>query len=385
MIQAGPSRPPVVPRYGAGALSDLLPSAAAALGIPGFGNVLELPPARQICVLLLDGFGWNLLSREGAHAPFLSATAAGTEPITVGFPSTTATSLTSLGTGQPPGRHGVLGYQVAVPGTGRLMNSLRWDPDVDPRHWQPHPTVFERAAEHGSGVFHVSPGAFRGSGLTVAGLRGTSYVPAETGGDLIAGAVASLRHEREALVYAYHSDLDKTGHIRGCGSDAWRHQLALTDRLVERLVATMPTGSLLVVTGDHGMVDVPPERRVDADAHPDLRTGVELLGGEPRARHVYTVPGAAADTLATWRDVLGDRAWVVSRQEAVDAGWFGPHVAPELLGRIGDVVAAATGDTSIVTPVDEPTGTLLVGHHGSLTADEQLVPLLLIEGVGDGA
>jgi hypothetical protein len=375
----------VLPRYGSRALSDVFPSAAAALGIPGFANVLGLPPARRICVLLLDGFGWNLLQRESGYAPFLSAAAAGTEPLTAGFPSTTATSLTSLGTGQPPGRHGVLGYQVAVPGTERLMNSLRWDPEVDPLHWQPHATVFERASEYGSGVFQVSPGAFRGTGLTVAGLRGARYVPAETGGDLIAGVAESLTHDREALIYAYHSDLDKTGHLRGGDSDAWRYQLALTDGLVERLAGAVPADGLLVVTGDHGMVDVPPEHRIDADAHPHLRAGVRLLGGEPRARHVYTVPGAAADVLATWREVLGERAWVVSRQEAVEGGWFGPEVVPGVLDRIGDVIAAATGSTSIVAPADEPSATLLIGHHGSLTADEQLVPLLVIHGSGRGA
>ncbi len=310
MIETGPSQSPVVPRYGAGSLSDVLPSAAAALGVPGFANILGLPEVRRICVLLVDGFGWNLLRQHSDQAPFLAAAAAGGMPITAGFPSTTATSLTSLGTGLPPGRHGVLGYQVAVPGTGRLMNSLRWDPEVDPLKWQPHPTVFERLAAHGSGAFQVSPGAFQGSGLTVSGLRGARYVAAETAGDLIAGVAGAMRHEREALVYAYHADLDKTGHLRGCRSEAWRRQLAVTDRVVEQLADVLPADSLLLVTGDHGMVDVPEHRRIDVRAHPELREGVALLGGEPRARHVYTQPGAAADVLAAWRGVLGERAWV---------------------------------------------------------------------------
>lgn len=379
-----PSPPPVIPRYGAGALSDVLPSAAAALGVPGFADVLGLPPARQVCVLLIDGFGWNLLRREGAHAPFLATVARDARPITAGFPSTTATSLTSLGTGQPPGQHGVLGYQVAIPGAGRLLNSLRWDPEIDPLSWQPQSTVFERMAAHGSGAFQVSPGVFAGSGLTVAGLRGARYVDAETAGDLIAGVETSLRHDRESLVYAYHAELDKTGHLRGCGSAAWQHQFAVTDRLVERLAEVLPADGLLLVTGDHGMIDVPPERRIDADDEPALRAGVALLGGEPRARHVYTEPGAAADVLANWRGVLGERAWVVSRQEAVDAGWFGPVVSPQLLPRIGDVIAAARENYGVVATVAEPSTSRLIGHHGSLTADEQLVPLLVVKGAGDG-
>jgi len=382
MIEAGPAGSPVLPRYGAGALCDVLPSAAAALGVPGFDDVLGLPAVRSVCVLLVDGLGWNLLRRNAADAPFLTSIADGTAPITAGFPSTTATSLTSLGTGLPPGQHGVLGYQVAIPGAGRLLDALRWDPDIDPLAWQPQATVFDRAAGHGRGVFHVLPGAFRGSGLTVAGLRGARLVAAETPGDLVAGVATALRHDGQTLVYAYHSELDKTGHLRGCGSDAWRHQLAITDRLVERVASILPPDSLLLVTGDHGMVDVPAERRIDADNHPDLRDGVVLLGGEPRARHVYTVPGAAADTLATWRGVLDGEAWVVSREDAVERGWFGPAVRPELLERIGDVVAAAGTDIGVVASVAEPGLTALPGQHGSLTADEQLVPLLVVPGPG---
>jgi hypothetical protein len=382
MLETVADQAPVVPRYGAGALSDVLPSAAAVLGVPGYGNVLDLPPARQICVLLIDGFGWNLLLRDGARAPFLTAAAAGSTPITAGFPSTTATSLCSLGTGLPAGTHGMLGYQVAVPGTGRLMNGLRWDPEVDPLRWQPHPTVFERTAAHGIDAYQVSPSAFRGSGLTRAGLRGAQYMPAETPGDLVAGIAAALRVGGEALVYGYHGELDKTGHLRGCRAEAWQHQLAMVDRLIEQVDSVLPPGALLVVTADHGMMDVPEQARVDVDAHPELRRGVNLLGGEVRCRYVYTEPGAAADVLATWRGVLGERAWVVPREEAIADGWFGPEVSPPVVDRIGDVIAAARGDLGMVAPADEPSESRLIGHHGSLTADEQLIPLLLFPAAG---
>jgi hypothetical protein len=260
------------------------------------------------------------------------------------------------------------------------MNSLTWDADVDPLEWQPHPTVFERVAVHGTNVFQVAPGAFQPSGLTRAASRGARYVPAETAGDLIAGVAHAASQHAAAMIYAYYSDLDKTGHLRGCGSDAWRHQLAIVDCLVEHLVAVLPEDTLVVVTGDHGMVDTPPERRIDIDSEPALRAGVALVGGEPRMRYVYAEPGAERDVLDAWRSVLGERAWVVSRAEAVASGWFGAQVRPEALGRIGDVVCAARGDVSVVSSIAEPEGLALVGHHGSLTADEQLVPFLLAAG-----
>ena len=147
------------------------------------------------------------------------------------------------------------------------------------------------------------------------------------------------------------------------------------DKLAEQLASAIPAGTPLYVTADHGMVDVGPEDRIDADSTPGLLDGVALLGGEPRARHLYAVPGAADDVLQTWRDIIGDRAWVLSRDEAVGAGWFGP-VEPWLAGRIGDVVVAPAGSVAVVARKAEALESSLIGMHGSLTSADQLVPLL---------
>jgi hypothetical protein len=176
-------------------------------------------------------------------------------------------------------------------------------------------------------------------------------------------------------VTVYHGDLDNTGHMFGVGSDAWYNQLAHVDKLAEQLFSALPSQTCLYVTADHGMVDVGPEDRIDVDEIPELRIGVAVLGGEARARHVYAEPGAAGEVLATWREVLADRAWVMSRDEAIKEGWFGP-VDPSLADRIGDVVAAPVGSLAIVATKTEPRESALVGMHGSLTAADQLVPAL---------
>jgi predicted AlkP superfamily pyrophosphatase or phosphodiesterase len=200
---------------------------------------------------------------------------------------------------------------------------------------------------------------------------------------VVAGAARSARHHRGALVYAYYADLDKTGHLRGCGSEAWEYQLAITDRFVEQLASGLPEDGLLIVTGDHGMVDVPAAARLDVEADPRLCAAVRLIGGEPRMRYVYTEPGAEADVLAAWQEIAAAHAWVVSREQAVDEGWFGPRVPADMLPRIGNVIAAARGDATLVLPAAEPRETELAGHHGSLTEDEQLVPLLIAYGGGE--
>jgi hypothetical protein len=377
MLTDLPASLPALPGYGENSLADLGASLLAALGLVREANPLRLRPADRVCVLVVDGLGWELLRGHQAAAPFLSELAVSGRPLTAGFPAMTATSLASLGTGTPPGQHGVLGYLVAVPGEGRLLNTLRWDSRVDPVSWQPGPTIFERAAAAGIPGFHVAHPAVLRTGLSAAALRGAEGVAAGTLGALAAQAAAVLRRSDRALAFVYHGQLDSTGHVFGCSSDAWRYHLGQVDRLAEHLAGALPPGTALYVTADHGMVDVPPQDRTDADAVPGLRDGVALLGGDARSRHVYAEPGAAAEVLAAWRDVLGHRAWVVSRDEAIAEGWFGP-VDPRVVPRIGDVVAASTGTSAIVATRAEPQESALIGMHGSLTLAEQAVPLLTL-------
>lgn len=363
----------VVPRYGEESLADVLPAVVGALGVPGEQDALGLPPARRYCVFLVDGLGWNLLRAHPAEAPFLNSLRG--RAITVGVPTTTATSLTSFGTGLPPGRHGVLGYTTRKPGEASvLLNALKWDSSVDPRAYQPHPTVFERAARAGIAVTVLGKRQFRNSGLTLLGLRGANFLGADSLGERVAYAASALERDR-SLVYVYDSDLDFTGHQAGCAAPAWRHQLVMIDRFAEELSAAMPPGAVLIVTADHGMVDVESAKRIDVDDLPALRDGVTLVAGEARFRHVYAADGAATDVLAAWRSVLGDRAAVRSREHAVAEGWFG-GVESRVLDRIGDVVAAVNGDCAVERRSVFPIEAKLVGLHGAMTADEMLVPLL---------
>lgn len=364
---------PAIPRYGSGALADVAPSVLAALGVPGAVNVLGIPQVPRVCLLLVDGLGWELLRAHADQAPFLSSLPG--DPLTAGFPATTATSLASLGTGLPPGGHGMVGIQFALPGQEKLLDCLHWAQSPDPLEVQPAPTAYERAAAAGISVGYVASRLYRGSGLSLATARGAEYIPADSLGQLVAQAEHALRQGDRSYVTVYHADLDSTGHIYGAGSPHWRHQLRFVDLLAEQLAGVLPPGAVLLVTADHGMVN--PAERVDIDTTPQLQDGIDRLGGEARARHLYTLPGARQDVLAAWRGVLGDRAWVHTREEAVAAGWFGP-VVPALLPRIGDVVAVPHGELAIIASRQEERPSLLVGMHGSMTPAEQLVPLLTV-------
>jgi Type I phosphodiesterase / nucleotide pyrophosphatase len=386
---------PPVPRYGESALSDLMPSMLSALGVPGLSNALEVEPLRGLCVLVMDGLGWEQILSYRDAAPFLARTADESRPLTAGFPATTSASLGSLGTGLPPGEHGLVGYTFAVPGFDRPMNALQWElygvgEKVDlierlpPERIQPNPTFLERAEAEGLGMTVIGPPEHEHSPLSRAILRGGRYEGAHSLDDVVAVVSTHVSRpsgpgERRA-VYAYHPFLDTTGHLSGVGSEPWLAYLALVDRAVAAIAGRLGPGWALVVTGDHGMVNLTGEERVDVADVPELMAGVRFLAGEARARHVHARAGAEADVLAVWRAVLGDRMWIATRDEAIDAGWFGPRVADGVGERIGDVVAAASGPVGVFQRDVDPLQSQLVGHHGSMTPAEQLVPFLLVRG-----
>jgi predicted AlkP superfamily pyrophosphatase or phosphodiesterase len=387
----GPAVP--VPRYGEASLAELTPSLLAGLGVEGMTDSLAIGPLERACLLLVDGLGWEALRAHPGEAPFLNALAdreqdGSGRPITAGFPATTVASLGSLGTGLPPGEHGLVGYTFAVPGLDRPVNAISWalagvGPDADvervlsPEGFAPGGTLLQRAMAAGVGVVRVGPADLDRTPLSRAIFRGGAYEDELSLGDLAALAADSLAAPGRRLVNAYHPGLDTTGHVRGVASESWRLELAHVDLVAEHLARRLPPGAALVVTGDHGMVDVPDDAKVDLADAPALAAGVRMLGGEARARYVYAEPGAAEDVFAAWRETLGDRMWVSTREQAIDDGWFGSRVTDDARSRIGDVVAAAHARVGVFERATDPLQAMLVGHHGSMTAAEQLVPLVI--------
>jgi hypothetical protein len=372
----------VSPAYADRSLADVLPAVGKALGVEvgragADGPVpdLGLPPARHYVVLLVDGLGSQLLAAHADEAPFLAALLPGSVAATAGVPSTTATSLTSLGTGAPPGSHGVLGYTTRIPGTTALLNALRWSKEIDPTVWQAHPTAFARLTQAGVHTTVVNKREFEGSGLTVASCRGAAFVGVDRPGERLV-AVRQAAARAPSLTYSYDGDLDWTGHRYGVASEQWRAQLTVTDAQAQRLRESLPDDVRLLVVADHGMVDVGPDDRTDVDAVPELQAGVELVAGEARFRHLSCHAGAVDDVVSAWREVLGERALVLARDDAVGYGWFG-DVLPGIEARLGDVVVACRGSHAILSSAAFPFEGRLVGMHGSLTAVEMCIPVLV--------
>lgn len=368
---------PSAPPYGSGTLADVVPAAAALLGVApavAGSTALQIEVAEGdvagVTILLVDGWGWSPWAMRAGETPALASMDA--RVISSTFPSTTPTALAALGTALPPGEHGLVGASFLLPEEGELLRPLNWERDPHPRAVQPEPTAFERLVRHGLSVSLVGPTAYHASGLTQAGLRGGDYVGADSLPEVVDGVVA----HRSGLTYAYTPDLDRTGHVHGVDSDEWTAALRDVDRLVERLLEGLTERHVLVVTSDHGMVDCPGADRVSVEGLPGAH-GV-LIAGEPRMRHIYCGPDVRDDLVRQWRSELGDRAWIATRDEAIHAGLFGV-VQEDYRDRIGDIIAIARGTTALVSETDAMVSGLR-GQHGSLSAEEMGIPLAVARG-----
>ncbi|MDI3331165.1 MAG: alkaline phosphatase family protein [Micrococcus sp.] len=376
---------PAGPPYAGRSLASVLTSAAAALGAPGFTNALALPRTRRAAVVMVDGLGKALLKRYGGHAPFLrSVLDRDSATLQSAFPTTTASSLSSLGTGLEPGRHGLVGYDVLDPERDTVINQLNgWDPQTDPLRWQPEPTVFERLAGTGVEPVTVSLPAFEDSALTRASLRGSRFVGGTTLHARFQHAREELHGARQpVLLYLYLNELDKAGHQHGTGSEKWLYALEEIDSAARRLSQSVPQDTVLVLTGDHGMVDVPESGRIDYSAMPALVDGIGHTAGEPRFVQLHFAPDAGPAvrerTTNAWRAAFGDHAWVLTRDQALEAGWFGA-TGDRVMPRIGELLVAAHGPVALYDGRRAaPAAFEMVGHHGSPTRAEREVPLLML-------
>ncbi|WP_306212732.1 alkaline phosphatase family protein [Actinoplanes sp. RD1] len=363
----------VRPAYGHGSLAEVLPSVAAVLGVPGAVDALGLGAVLgdvdRVAVLLVDGLGAYQLPSVTAHAPILGQL--GDRTITSGFPSTTPVSLATIGTGVPPGEHGIVGFTVRQE-SGEVLNHIQWGHHPDPVAWQPVPTWFERLRAAGVGATLVTRPSFRGTGLTVACYRGASFAGAADVSSLATAMLAAL--SSPGLVYGYHPDLDHHGHGTGVGSPEWAAAAGALEELVSRLVAGLPPRSALLITADHGQVNIPFDARPDVS---DISGDLVGVAGEPRVRYLHTAPGAASDVADAFRSSLGASARVMVRDEAIASGLFGP-VSPPHAARIGDVVVLCVEDIVLTARDWEPPSVgKLVAYHGSVTAAEMTVPLLI--------
>ncbi|MDQ7877766.1 alkaline phosphatase family protein [Microbacterium sp. QXD-8] len=351
-------------------LTRVVPQMSAALN----GGSEWFAPARSAIVWVIDGLGVSNLAARAGHARFLSEARTKRDTARTVFPSTTAAALTSLLTGALPGEHGIVGYRARVPGTDDVVNMLRgWDTDGLPLSFQ---RAAPLSATLGRPFFAVSRNEYARTGFTAATLGEAEFHGADDLDERVRVAADLAARHPGSLVYLYAADLDAVGHKRGWESDEWVAALERVDAAARTLAASIDRGTGVVVTSDHGMIDVPRHRHILLDETGELLDGVRLIGGEPRMLQLYTEAGQADAVLARWREAEASRSWVFSRAELEASGLMGA-VDPEVGARIGDVIVAPRAGIAYYDDrLADKAPQKMVGQHGSLTDEERVVPLI---------
>jgi predicted AlkP superfamily pyrophosphatase or phosphodiesterase len=361
---------PLIPDYGGPCITNVVP----ALLEPPDARPDWLPAAAdadQVVLLLLDGLGWEQLEARASLAPTLCAMEGG--PILTVAPSTTSTALTSITTGLPPGEHGVVGYRMDV--EGEILNVLRWwASGRDARNSIPPDKIQTHVPFLGHRPAVVTRAEFRHSGFTQAHLEGVRFSGYRMPSTLVA-ETSRLVRDGEPFVYTYYDGVDKVAHEYGL-SDHYDAELVAVDRTVEYMIRLLPRSAALVLTSDHGQVDVG-DNLVVLDK--DVMSHVSYQSGEGRFRWLHARPGHASVLLEAAADRHRDTGWIVSQEQVIDEGWFGPVVTEDARARLGDVALVARDPIAYVDADD--TGPFeLIARHGSLTPAEMRVPLLVARG-----
>jgi predicted AlkP superfamily pyrophosphatase or phosphodiesterase len=336
-----------------------------------------LAPARSVVLVVVDGLGAIQLRGHAGHARHLVAGVGKKDVAYSVFPTTTAAALTSLVTGAEPGVHGLVGYRVLDASRDRLVNVLSgWETDgIDPLAWQPQPTLFEQAASLNHRAFTVGMPEYARSGFTRATLRGAEFVGAQSAQDRVRLAYQLAADNPGSLVYCYLPEVDKAGHKHGVDSNEW---IAALEEVDHALSIAPPKQVGVLITADHGMVDVPAHRHIVLD-HGDPRlSGVRHIGGEPRMLHVYLEPEAALEeVVGVWRTASEGDADVLTRAEAISSGLYGAVVTPDATARIGDLVVISRGNKAFYDgTAKDQRARGMIGQHGALTPEERQVPYI---------
>ena len=359
---------PRLPDYAGACISNVVPCLVdAPEAWPAWFPELAAD-AEQVVLLVADGLGWEQLQARRALAPTLTSMSGA--PITAVAPSTTATALTSITTGLPPGEHGVMGYRMSI--DGEILNVLRWQiAGRDVRASVPPEKVQFHEVFGGQRPPVITRAEFRTTGFTTAHLDRTRLTGWRMTSTLVT-EVDRLVSAGEPFVYAYYEGIDKVAHEYGLGAH-YDAELVAVDRLAADILAVLPPGAVLVVIADHGQVEVGDNLIVPA---PEVLSHVRNQSGEGRFRWLHARPGHTRPLLEEAVAHHSDVAWVVDVDTVVDEGWFGPVVTDAARRRLGDVALVAREPVSFVDPADSGPFAL-VARHGSLTDAEMLVPLLV--------
>ena len=346
---------------------------------------IELPEAKHYFLCLIDGLSDNLFFENRSHLSFFN-TCNEHKTVTSGFPSTTATCLTSLATGLDPIEHGIVGS--AFYNNDKYFSPLRWS----------YLSAQDSSIQLLESDIRVPKGIW--SNMHNEGIKINAFLPFEIADSeftkqvfsdaeihsykddtsLVNKISQSTETAGKSFSYIYFGNLDYIGHLSGAGSKDWKDELIQLESIIENIRRVIPNDAALIVTADHGMINVDTKNMIDIRKMTDLKNETLLICGDIRARHIYLKPEYVKDiNLDKWNGLLGENFNIYSRQNALDNQMFGTQKNSSLNHRLGDLIVVSKNQYGLLDSdsVYDQYQASWVGHHGAISDDEQILPLLI--------
>lgn len=367
-------------------LANIINSVAFQLNKSKFESTpIELPEAKHYFLCLIDGLSDNLFFENKSDLSFLK-TFNDHKKIASGFPSTTATCLTSLATGLDPIEHGIVGS--AFYNNHKYFSPLRWsylcaqDSSIQLLESDIRVPKGIWSDMHNDGIkinaflpFEIADSEFTKQVFSDAEIH--SY----ENDTLLVNQLSQSRGTAErSFSYIYFGNLDYVGHLYGAGSKEWKDELILLESIVEKISKVIPNDAVLIVTADHGMINIDRNNMIDFNKITELKKETHLICGDIRARHIYLKPEYAKDiNLIKWHSYLGENFNIYSKQNAIDNQMFGTQKNSSFNHRLGDLIVVSKNQYGLVdsNSLYDQYQTSWIGHHGAISDDEQRIPLLI--------
>jgi hypothetical protein len=353
-----------------GRLSDVLVSALSSVG-GAFENRLILTKVNHSVVILVDGLGFENLRDSSGYARFLNSHLE--QSIRCEFPSTTATSLTGLATGTRSGKHGIIGYSVFDRDLGEQKNLLTgWSSAVEASEFKNQRALSESSGE--LAMYVIGPEVYESSGFTELTMKGAKYLSAEKMSDRFAALERVFGSTKPSVTYLYIPELDQAAHKYGVSSNQWLFLLEELDLIVNRFISKLSGNVGVLLTADHGVIDVPQSEHVYLDEFDWYQSQVLNTTGDPRCNFVYLKdPAQLSAFIQDATESLGSMAYVCTREQLVQTGWLTQGVS-----KMSPEAYLIWKDSKVAYDrrFSKPHYLKMIGQHGGISDRETRIPLI---------
>ena len=383
-----------MPDYKGGSIVNLMSSIAKSFGTDMPYEHLKILPAKKIknsknvVLLVIDGLGYEYLKNKGEKTILNDYLL---DSMTSVFLSTTASAITTFLTGVAPQQHAFTGWYMHLKEIGVVSTILPFKPRFGGQSFSnysiPIDTIFDQKAFSSrikAQNFNIIPKQILNSDFSKATSKNSKSLCYETLNGFFRQIKKAITYSnRRKYIYAYWPELDLLNHDYGVGHKiSEKHFKGLDEKIRNFIKSIEGTNTSLIITADHGHINIPLERIIKLEDHPKLKDCLTLpLCGEGRTAYCYVHPSKTKQFESYVKNKLKKYCSLHKSQDLIDKKYFGlfkPN--PKLFDRVGDYILICKENYILEDSIEgEKKRKPFVGHHGGVSKEEMLVPLIFID------